>query len=44
MVKVRERVDGRKEIRETTDGEGRSFYGKTNKEVRQKCREALAAP
>lgn len=44
MVKVRERADGRKEIRETIDGERRSFYGKTAKEVRQKYREALAAP
>lgn len=43
MVKVRERADGRKEIRETIDGERRSFYGKTNKEARRKYREALAS-
>lgn len=44
MVKVRERADGRKEIRETIDGERRSFYGKTKKEVREKYHAALAAP
>ena len=44
MVKVRERADGRKEIRETIDGVRRSFYGKTSKEVRQKYRDALTAP
>ena len=44
MVKVRERTDGRKEIRETIDGVRRSFYGKTSKEVRQKYRDALATP
>ena len=44
MVKARQRADGRKEIRETIDGERRSFYGKTNKVVRQKYREARAAP
>ena len=43
MVKVRERADGRKEIRETIDGERRSFYGKTAKEVRQKYQQALAS-
>jgi integrase len=42
VVKVRERADGRKEIRETIDGVRRSFYGKTKTEVRQKYREALA--
>jgi integrase len=41
VVKIRERADGRKEIRETIDGVRRSFYGKTSKEVRQTYREAL---
>ena len=44
MVKVRQRADGRKEIRETIDGVRRSFYGKTSKEVRQKYRDALTTP
>ncbi len=30
-VKVRERADGRKEIRETIDGERRSFYARPPK-------------
>ena len=42
MVKIQERADGRKEIRETIDGVRRSFHGKTSREVRQKYREALA--
>ena len=36
MVKIRDRADGRKEIRETLNGERRSFYGRTKKEVREK--------
>lgn len=44
MVKVRDRADGRKEIRETIDGVRRSFYGKSSKEVRAKYHAALAAP
>jgi hypothetical protein len=44
VVEVRQRADGRKEIRETIEGVRRSFYGKTSKEVRQKYRDALATP
>lgn len=42
MVKIRDRADGRKEIRETIDGVRRSFYGKSAKEVRAKYQQALA--
>jgi hypothetical protein len=42
VVRVRDRADRRKELRETIAGVRRSFYRKTAGEVRQKCRDALA--